>query len=368
MAARPRGQDGWVAAIGKNWVGFWYEYQDGKRTARRQRVVSAKKGMTQATAARELRKWLDATVNTTQVLPIKPTLGDIWAVYERRYGQRSLGHARTMRSAWRLHLAPALGSRLVEQITEHDIEALFASSQLGSSGKDKIRVILRALLDYAVREGALKTSPMHRAVLRFDSTTDTRTLDVAGVRAIRNQLAGVDLLMFDVLISTGMSQHEFLALRPDDIGEAIRIDEKVYEGKVGQTKTARRRDDVACPPDVLRRLVVYAAGRSAVAGQRCFLWPALRGDGPMNPDRFTDTLQAAAAAAGVAQHVDWLILRRTWATLSGKNQNVVATAAQLRNNPATTQKHYMKGEMDSKQMAVNAVWDEIAGQGKGRVM
>lgn len=366
MAARPRGQDGWVQAIGKNWVGFWYEYQDGKRTARRQRVVGAKKSMTQATAARELRKWLDAHVNTTQTLPIKPTMADVWTAYERRYEQRSLGHARTMRSAWRLHLAPAFGGKLVDQITEFDIERFFATVTLGSSAKTKMRVILDALFDYATHEGVLRTSPMHRAVLRFDSTTNTRTLDVASVRAIRSQLAGVDLLMFDVLISTGLSQHEFLALRPDDISDVIRIDEKVYEGRVGPTKTARRRDDVACPPDVLRRLASYTAGRSAVAGTRCFLWPALRGDGPMNPDTFRKTLQAAAKAAGIDQRVDWLILRRTWGTLSGAGGNVVATAAQMRNNPATTLKHYMEGEMDSKQMAVNAVWAEIAG--KERVM
>lgn len=366
---RPRGQLGWVEREGKTWLGFWYEYDPkGKRTARRQRRIGDVKALTLTAAKSELRTWLDANVNTVRELPLKPTFTQIWAVYSRRLESRSKGHARTQKWAWGL-VEPILGNKLVSAITEHDIEALFAALKGGSSAANKVKAVVKPLLAYAEAEGFIKVSPWHRTGIRIDDTTDTCTLEVAEVRGIRHQLAEYDLLIFDTLISTGLSQHEFLALRPDDVSDVgIRIDEGVFEGRVKGLKTKRRKDSVACPPEVLTRLQTYSRERATLKGEHCFLWPSARlgpgdEDMPMGPDSFTERLQAAAKAAGIAKKVDWLILRRTWGTLSWKN-NTVATAAQLRNNPATTAKSYVKGQMDGKQSAVDQVWLEITQAGR----
>src|SRR5262249_24931153 len=160
---------------------------------------------------------------------------------------------------------------------------------------------------------------MHRAVLRFDSTLQTSTLTVHQVRGFRQSLSDIDLLIFDVVLGSGLSRSEFLALRPDDISmEGIRIDESVIDGLVGRTKTLRRKDTAACPADVMVRLIVYAQERAKIGGDRCWLWPALKGDGPMDPDRWKEMLQKKAATLGITESVDWRMLRRTWSTISLK--------------------------------------------------
>lgn len=369
MAARPRGQTGWVRPVGNSWVGYWQPYQrpGTKRPSRKQRVIGLVKKMNKTQARIEFRKWLDENINTLRELPLKPTLANIWDTYKRRYERRSVGHGRTMKSFWTKHIKPAFGEDLLDEIDHEDIENFFDGLVLGASGKRQIRFLLNTLMTYAIEEKVLEINPMHRAVLQIDSTADTDTLDIPEVRGLLLAMNGLDQLKFETAIFTGLSRSEFIALRPDDISiEGIRVDEKVFEGRVGRTKTLKRRDMAACPAEVRMRLITYAADRARIddAGERCWLWPGERGDGPMDPDRFTKVLKAAAAKAGVKKEVDWRILRRTWATLALKDSDLGATAAQMRNNPATTAKNYVKATMDARQQAVDGVWAKITEQGR----
>jgi integrase len=367
---RPRGENGFIKRVGPSWIGFYHEYDslipNAKRSQHQKRIGAATgpQAITK-TAAQQLFRAFMSRRESSLNLPLAATLADLWLIHERKYERTGTGQAATMRSLWAKHIAPVFGPVQVAKIRPADIEAFFDRMALeySESTLDKARVLLHALFDRAKEHNLISESPSRAAYIRIESSGPAHALTAAQVRDIRAQLAGEDLLKFDLCWMLGLDRSALRALRGDDItSEGLRIDEGRVEGQSTKLKTQRRHATIALTADLASRLAPYASRGSA------WLWPALRGSGPWDAAAWlAEVLRPAAAAAGVKAHIDFRTLRRTAGTLLQQSgAKTAATAGVLRNSPAIVLAHYTDPTHASEQRAaLDAAWLTVTG---GRVM
>ncbi len=127
-ARRPRGTGRLYAKYGA-WYGRW-RTSDGRRLNRRLgdvRSVGEADGLTRSEAERAFRQAQDAEERSpTPVADRRRTVDDALEALRDRKTLEGVGRSRmsTCESHHRLHIAPALGQRLLSQVTRQDVEAL----------------------------------------------------------------------------------------------------------------------------------------------------------------------------------------------------------------------------------------------------
>lgn len=310
MAARPRKEYvSWVRPEGQAWIGFWYVYEEGRRLQKRRKVCDRKeKTLTQAREMHE--EWLRCNVETV-IVPKEPdpSLRELWERHISKFstrvekGKRSKAWRSTLHSLWKL-IEPM--DAIASEITGDEVEEHFhrmEEADYSASTRRKVRALLAQLL-----RG--HSTAVQDADLRITSDQKLSPLAIEQVRALRLQLRGIDLLIFDVYVGLGLSAHEGFRLRVRD-PQADRI-------WIPGSKTVYRPAELPLPADLGRRLTELAdshraAGRSEdhrlLFGQSVASWrPWLE-----------NVLQPAAARSGIPA-IDMLILRRTAGTLAAKHR------------------------------------------------
>jgi integrase len=182
---------------------------------------------TKTEAAKELRRLLHSGDEGKHVAPDKITLAqwiDEWlALKERTTEAQTLERYATI---MKIHVVPALGTRLLQKITATDVDKLYGKleQKLSPRTMGLLHVVVKSCLATAVRKGLLSTNPADRAERpASDDSKVGMVLDEEQLTKLVQGFRGTSLYgIVAIAAFTGMRRSEIVALRWCDIDLATR--------------------------------------------------------------------------------------------------------------------------------------------------
>jgi integrase len=341
----------------KSWV---VDYTDAN--GRRRRLAAATKEEAQALLVEKTREAREAG----------PTAQDpeltIAAYVERTWLpmiEASLAHAtvKVYRYALDAHILPAFGNLKVRALSRVHVKwFLDDKRQKGVLAKSTIRLIkatLSSLLAEAVDDGIAISNPTF-AIRRGhgrkkpDSASQTevdpeRVLNEAQVAALLDAAPSQDArVLLTLLVRAGLRPGEAIALKWTDLNfteREILVERGFYDGKLGSTKTGRRRY-----VDMSQQLAAALSGlyrqreREKLEGKWTEIpdWIFCQHHGePLRQEQIRDRFERALRRAGLSGHVPY-DLRHTFAsTLLAKGAPLTYVAKQMgHKKPTITLQYY----------------------------
>jgi integrase len=226
------------------------------------------------------------------------------------------------------HLLPVFANRPVVSIELIDIRRFMAEKQAaGQAAKSlqKIRLVLRQVLELARVSGAIKTNPCDGLRLPRAVQMEPVFLSADQIEALARATRPPYDLLVRVVAATGLRPSEVCGLRVGKVNilrSTLEISEAltVVGGKteVGPTKTYARRS-VGVPRSLSGDLAAHLAGRAETVGRQLdpddYVFTAPRG-GPLRRDLlFKRFLRPAIEAAGLPSALRLHDLRHSCAAL-----------------------------------------------------
>jgi integrase len=278
MAGRRVNKDGSVykRALDGLWIGAVSLGYDERGTLQR-KTVSARTKAEALAKLKKVQRQLDDGLPPPDDQMTLNRLLDRWFDDVMRH-QVAPSALENYRSIATNHLKPTLGRRRVSKLTPADVDALLSEkldAKLSSSTVRRIRAILSAALDQAVRWGVVGRNVV--AVTRGPKATrrEGRTLTPDQARKLLAITRGRRLEAFYVtMLGLGLRPGEALGLSWDDVnleGKVLTIRQALKrENKqlvIGDVKTAKSRRAVNLPPPVVKALRAHK-GRQAKERQR----------------------------------------------------------------------------------------------------
>jgi integrase len=103
--------------------------------------------------------------------------------------------------------------------------------------------LLHSIFEEALDNDLVAKTPVRRitALRNMPDGEETKPLTEDEVRRIYASTAGVVRLIWRLMIGCGLRPGELMALRRNDVGEMLRVDEAIGLGKIGPTKTRKTR-------------------------------------------------------------------------------------------------------------------------------
>lgn len=361
--AKARHQEGRVEEVGKRvrqWRGHYYVYvrrEDGTEARKHKMVTLGPKAkLKKFEAEQKLREIIsrevgggtarqDDTVSLewfwkNRFLPLKT-----W----RRSTNDVVEYIMTN------HVLPRFGSTRLCDLRKFDLQSHLnkLAEQYSKSVVDKARTWTRAVLEEAVEQEYLRKNPAGKLILPPTRETCKRFLTADEYRRILSVLTGRDRLIFRLFVLCAFRPGELFALRWRSFrGDALRIEEAVYRGRLGKPKTKGSAAVVTLPKSLADELTDWynAAGQPAPDS---FIFPSERGT-PLDAHNYLqrDVLKPAAKSVGV-EGITFQSLRRTFATHFHRVGTVKDQQSQMRHsNAQTTINIYTQAVSDSLKAAM----------------
>lgn len=210
------------------------------------------------------------------------TIGDLWEPWISARAETSAKTRKDYESLWRVHVKPVWATTRAEEIEQHVIITWLAGltttkgvkaggqpKPLGSSSRRKIGMMLRSLLDLAVKVGAVRTNPLDSKDVPRQKKAERRYLKIEEVDALLDAAPTPSArLLLRVLLLTGLRPGEAKGLKVRDLdtarGRLIICRDVDDLGNDDETKTHTDRD-VPIGGDLLRELALAAEGRDSDA-------------------------------------------------------------------------------------------------------
>jgi integrase len=214
---------------------------------------------------------------------------------------------------------------------------------LAPATKAKIRNVMHALLNHAMRHEWLERNPITLVRQSAKRQRIPDVLEVDEIKALLAELPEPVRTMVFLAVSTGLRVSELIGLKwgDTDFGALeVRLSRGVVDGVVGTMKTEASRKPI--PLDAgLADVLLDWRGRSAYAGQDDWLFasPRMRGMKPYSPDTLlSKVIRPATKRAGIKKRVGWHTFRHTFATLlkaNGEDVKVVQESLRHANSRIT---------------------------------
>jgi integrase len=174
--------------------------------------------------ARELRVMIDKGVSPEEDTEAK-TVRDAWDRYERnRLPNTTPKTQKTWTIYWRQRIAPAMGSKLLKDVTYNDCEALFlVYSKTSPFAANRCLTLLKALFNQAIRWGWCERNPVVGIELNHEQpkqdylTPDEAKALIAALETRPRNGHQADALLF--LLYTGARKLEVLQATWDQFRE-----------------------------------------------------------------------------------------------------------------------------------------------------
>lgn len=378
--------EGVVKRDGVNWLGVWYVYvqADGVRKRRRRMKVLPPKTMKKDEAREKLRVLVAASRGVKLPTPPADTLAELWTRYcTFKEGNWSKATTDNLKSLFKQNVLPRIGDYGLKAITLDPLQKVLndmARERSSRSQLTKVRLYLKAVLEYAVDENMIDRNPARGKKLAIPTNgvpkQSERFYSLDEVHMLLSLASGREHLILRLFFVGGFRPGELFALRVNDVrrGE-IMVDQALKqserrENKIGAPKTDESIDTVPIPAGLEQELRMWIEAQCL--GQDMFIFPSQRGT-PMDPKNYLRrTLRALIAKPGAAfneQKGDWdredllfdldyRAMRRTCATYF--RQNLKGAQRQLRHStPMTTAQHYQKQIEPEHLAAVEALDAEL---------
>ena len=338
------------------WIFRWRETApDGRRVNRKVVVGTVQQYKTEA-AANKAVAFLRIDINKHTPLTTGPmTVEQLIAHYkEKELPEDGSKKAQSTVAVYNSNLdnwiEPRWGSfRLTDVRTiavEDWLETLVGprtKKPLAAATKAKVRNIMHALFNHAVRHEWLEKNPITlvRQGAKRQRTPDV--LEVAEIKALLLELQEPYKTMVFLAASTGLRISEIIGLKWNDLDFdtlEIRLSRGVVDGVVGIMKTEASRKPIPLDSGLANVLLDWRA-RSAYKGHEDWLFasPRMKGTKPYTPDTIlSKVIRPAAKRAGITKRVGWHTFRHTFATLlkaNGEDVKVVQQSLRHANSRIT---------------------------------
>jgi integrase len=310
---RKAGPDVWV-----------FRYRDGQ-VHRKEQIGTVEKFATRK-AAMSACALLRANINKEARLP--HTVAELVTHYTDKELSADSNKAYSTRETYssfiKTWVLPEWGSYSMSDVRTVDVEAWLRTLPLANATRAKIRSILSALFNHAIRWEFLDRNPI---LLVRQSAKRVRVPDVLTVEEIGALLGELkDPCCSAVLlaVTTGLRVSELLGLQWSDVrfdrGEILPC-RGIVNQVVGSLKTEA--SGKAVPMDsALASALLDWRGRCPYNHDTDFLFgsPGKDGKQPYWPDSLLrKVIRPAAVRAGITKHIGWHSFRRTLATLLQAN-------------------------------------------------
>jgi integrase len=283
------------------------------------------------------------------------------------YTERELpSKAHTTRAVYesyiRTWVLPHWGSRSLLEVKTVAVEDWLRGLQLANGSKAKVRNVMHALFNHAMRHEWAARNPI---TLVRQSAKRQRTPDVLEVdetKALLSELKDPFWTMVFLAATTGLRVSEMLGLTWKDINIdvlEIQLSRPIVDGVVGDMKTEASRKPVPLDSGLAEVLLDWRHRTSYNRDEDwVFASPEKSGKQPYWPDSaLRRVVRPAAVRAGIAKHIGWHTFRHSFATLLKANgEDVKVVQESLRHaNSRITLDVYTQGLMPTKRQAQGRV-------------
>jgi len=347
---RKAGPDVWV-----------FRYRDGQSN-RKEQIGTVEQFPTKS-AVRKACESLRANINRDTRSP--RTVAELVAHYTAKElsGDSKAFSTRTAYAVYlRNWIVPMWGKHSLSDVKTVAVEGWLGSLPLAPGSKAKIRNIVSALFNHAMRYEWADRNPIRlvRQSAKRQGTPDVLT--IAEIRALLAELDGPYYVMTFLAVVTGLRVSELLALKWEDADFAageIKLTRAIVCQHVGPLKTEASQKPV--PMDAgLSALLLDWRGRCPYNQDVDYVFASLEKNGaqPLWPSSaMSKHIRPAAKRAGIQKHVRWHVFRHSFATLlKGNGEDVKTVQESLRHaDSKITLDTYTQGLMPVKRAAQRKV-------------
>jgi len=289
-------------------------------------------------------------------------LEDVYLPHCRRTWKPSTAY--TSEHTVRMHVLPEFENRLLSSVTRTEMQDLLEAKAktLAKSVIAHIRWYLNAIFKLAMSDGLVENNPA--AELRIPNRCKEgriiRALSEEEVNQLLDALEPRERLIARLAIFEGLRPGEILALRWGSFdGEAMRIRERVYEGKIDTPKSGKPRES-ALSDGTLSALEEWR-GLAITLDANAFVFPSENPKAPISrrniwARRFLPSLEKVGLEWATFQ-----ALRKTNATLSRKaGVDAKVSADQRGHGLGVSMEVYTSSDRQQKREAVNRLESAVA--------
>ena len=226
-------------------------------------------------------------------------------------------------TAWRTHLADAIGHRPVGQITRDELRRLFmdmAEAGAAAGTISNVQAVLRLVLGYAMEEGAIRANPATRLRLPRPRKAEMHFLNAEEVWRLAHAIGDHWRAMILMAAFTGLRAGELEALRVrnlDLVGGRVTVSESAGEVSgeriVGEPKNYQRRT-VPLPSALVDELMAHMKRRGPLR-RTDLVFVSPEGEPIRHTNFIRRQFKPAVIAAGLEEGVRFHDLRHTYAAL-----------------------------------------------------
>jgi integrase len=347
------------------WVFRWREAGPNGTRTRRKIIVGSTAELRTRAAAQKVVDGLRLEVNAE--VPIvrsrSLTVGELISHYEETElaegGRRKSPATRKVyRQFLHSYIRPQWGERPLRDVRPVAVERWLDSLTHAPATKAKIRNLLSALFQHAIRQEWAENNPIRAVRVSAKRLREPDILLPEEVNLLVSELPEPCRTMALVAALTGLRVSEILGLqwRDVELNEAvIRLRRGVVNQEISDLKTAGSKRPLPIPSVLVQALLDWKK-------QTCFSDPAswvfaspqTDGAQPYWPGTLLQRhLRPVAKRLGITKQIGWHSFRRSFATLLYANENDVKTAQELmrHSTPTVTMGVYAQAVTEAKRQA-----------------
>jgi integrase len=348
MFKRIRYQHGCISREGRNngpdvWIFRWRETSPNGHRANRKTVVGTVEQYPTRSAAQKAADALRVHVNReTPRSMLQPlTCEQLIAHYaERELAEDNHKRAYSTKAAYECYLdnwiLPRWGSYRVTDVKAVAVEEWLGSLSAAAGTKAKIRNIMSAVFNHAIRHEWLDKNPISLVRQSAKRERIPIVLDAAEIGALLTELQCPYRQMVFLAATTGLRVSELLALKWADINfesQEIRLNRGVVHQVIGDLKTEASRKPLPLDPDLAHSLLAWRrVSAFNQASHWVFASPDTQGKQPYWPENLLRRhIRPAAARCGIQKPIGWHTFRHSYAThLKANGEDVKVVQESLR--------------------------------------
>jgi integrase len=331
---RKRGTDVWVFR-------WWETASDGSEKRRKAIVGTVKTFPTEATAlkaAQALRIDANQDVPLTEAGP--ETVAELIAHYKLKElaGDDQRKKAFSTRAAYECYLRawilPRWGELKLDQIKPVAVEEWLGSIKRARGTKAKIRNIMSALFQHAMRYEWIERNPIQLVRQSAKRERTPEVLELHELQGLLGKLAVRERTLVLLDAATGLRVSELLALRWRDVNFdslELSVTRSIWHQVLGDCKTEASAKPV--PMDESMSADLQRWRRQSpypMPDDWIFASPSMGGKQPYWPDNLMKRyIQPVAHAAGIHKNIGWHTFRHSFGTLLKANGEDVKTVQEL---------------------------------------
>jgi integrase len=302
------------------WVFRWYDESNGERKYRKSVIGTVDRLPTRHAAEGAILAFR-RNINSEHRVP--ETVSDLITHYRKHElvpERKAFATIQGTGIYLKRHIDANWGSKRLQEIRTVEIEKWLHSLNYAPGTRSKIRNIMSALFNHAMRHEWIDRNPITKVRTSAKRLRETDVLTPAEFAALIPELALREKAMVMLAGSTGLRRSELVALTWSDIDlelMQVNVRRSCVRNHFGDAKTEASRKPVPLHPSVAKTLAVWRA-ETPYPAHEDFVFPSIRLNGkkPVTPDMvLKKIIRPALDRAGIKDKViGWHSFRHSLAT------------------------------------------------------